>query len=82
MSQFKVALSNRGQIVIPAEIRRKFESNEFIIFFDEGKIVLSPSIPDDRMKSLVDKLKQMNKKYDKDSNRKISVLEEIEKEGG
>ena len=81
MHSFKVSVSDRGQIVIPAEIRRKFESRDFLISFEEGKIIMMPNKKDEKMKVLVEKLKQMNKLYEKSSKEKISVLDEIKKEG-
>ena len=81
MTSYKVSLSDRGQVVIPAAIRRKFSSKEFVISFDDGKIVMLPSRVDNRSQALVEKLDKMNKQYEKSSKEKISVLDEIRKEG-
>ena len=79
--EYKVALSERGQVVIPAEIRKKFKTREFILLFEEGKIIMYPSNTIAKMKNLVHKIKDMNKKFEKFSKENLSVTEEIKKGG-
>ena len=81
MHSYKVSLSDKGQVVIPAEIRKKFKSREFLISFDEGKIVMLPSKVEDKMKSLVSRIVEMNKKYETTAKEDINIMEEIKKEG-
>ena len=81
MENYKVLLSERGQIVIPAEIRKKFKTREFIISLADGKIIMSPSKVEEEMTSLVTKIKEMNKKYERFAHEKIDVLSEIKKGG-
>lgn len=81
MHEYKVSLSERGQVVIPAEIRKKFKTRDFVISFSEGKIVMFPTKVEDKMKAMVSRIKAMNKKYARFSREDIDVLDEIKKEG-
>ena len=81
MNVFKVSLSDRGQVVIPADIRKKFTTVEFIVTYEEGRIVLSPRNIEEKMKVFVEKLHEMNRKYEKNRKEKIDVMTEILKGG-
>ncbi len=78
---FKVSLSERGQIVIPVVIRKKFKTRNFVIDYEDGKIIMVPSTAQKTTQSLVKKLTEMNEKYAKQRKEQIDVLTEIEKGG-
>ena len=81
MTQYKVLLSEKGQIVIPAEIRKKIQSRELLVTFEDGKIIIFPLQMEKKMSQFLKKIEQMNHRYQKKSKSEIDVLTEIE-EGG
>jgi AbrB family looped-hinge helix DNA binding protein len=81
MYECRVTLSAKGQIVIPAQVRKHLHSRDLKLVYDNGQIIISEESIEEKMKKFVARIDALNAKYSHISNEDIDVMTEIEKDG-